>query len=49
MVSTWTETWSFSLWAEFKSQIDENNPVILLVNSSGNGISDHFVTAIGYS
>ena len=35
-------------WDDFKTEIDNNRPVILLVDTDGNGNTDHFVTGIGY-
>jgi len=35
-------------WNNFKSEIDSNKPVVLLVDSNGDGYTDHFVTGIGY-
>jgi len=45
-----SRTWStvgFN-WSRYVSQIDSHHPVLLLVDSSGDGTTDHFVTAIGY-
>ncbi|MFZ5980134.1 MAG: Ig-like domain-containing protein [Candidatus Zixiibacteriota bacterium] len=35
-------------WEDFRSQIDLNRPVVLLIDTDGNTVTDHFVTAIGY-
>ncbi len=35
-------------WEEFKAEIDARRPLILLVDTGNDGITDHFVTAIGY-
>ncbi|MBD3218033.1 MAG: hypothetical protein GF310_07120 [candidate division Zixibacteria bacterium] len=35
-------------WEEFKAEIDSGRPMVLLVDTDGNGNTDHFVTAIGY-
>ena len=35
-------------WEDFKHQIDLERPVILLVDTDGNGVTDHFVPAVGY-
>ena len=41
--------WSNSdKWNLYKNEIDNNRPVVLLVDSDGNGTTDHFVTGIGY-
>jgi len=37
-----------ALWDEFTEDIDAGNPVELLVDTNGNGSTDHFVTAVGY-
>ncbi len=36
-------------WSFYKNEIDNNRPVVLLVDSDGNGGTDHFVTGIGYN
>ena len=38
---------SFS-WDDYKAEIDAGRPVVLLVDTDGNGSTDHFVTGIGY-
>ncbi|RJP17977.1 MAG: hypothetical protein C4520_15340 [Candidatus Abyssobacteria bacterium SURF_5] len=35
-------------WARFCEEIDAGQPVILLVDTGGDGSTDHFVTAVGY-
>jgi len=40
---------SSSSWDIYKIEIDSNRPVVLLVDSDGNGGTDHFVTGIGYN
>jgi hypothetical protein len=35
-------------WEEYKLEIENNRPMVLLVDSDGDGGTDHFVTAIGY-
>ncbi|MFC1572370.1 FlgD immunoglobulin-like domain containing protein [Candidatus Eisenbacteria bacterium] len=35
-------------WDEYKAEIDAGRPFCLLVDTDGNGSTDHFVTAIGY-
>lgn len=35
-------------WNYLKMEIDNNRPVVLLVDSAGDGSTDHFVTGIGY-
>ena len=39
--------WDFS-WAEYKAEIDAGRPVMLIVDTDGDGETDHFVTAVGY-
>jgi hypothetical protein len=41
--------WGSSLnWDSFRAEIDASRPMVLLVDTNGNGGTDHFVTAIGY-
>jgi Peptidase_C39 like family len=35
-------------WSDYKREIDAGRPVVLLVDTDGNGGTDHFVTGIGY-
>ena len=35
-------------WLRFRAEIDARRPVVLLVDTDGNGSTDHFVTGIGY-
>jgi hypothetical protein len=35
-------------WDDFRAEIDAGRPVVLLVDSDGDGSTDHFVPAIGY-
>ena len=35
-------------WSQYKSEIDARRPMVLLVDTEGDGWTDHFVTAIGY-
>ena len=35
-------------WDLYKNEIDNNRPVVLLVDSNGDGATDHFVAGIGY-
>jgi len=35
-------------WATYMAEIDAGRPMVLLVDTDGNGVTDHFVTAIGY-
>jgi hypothetical protein len=35
-------------WALVKQEMDASRPMVFLVDSSGDGMTDHFVTAVGY-
>ena len=35
-------------WNMFKAEIDAGHPMVLLVDSDGDGNTDHFISAIGY-
>ncbi len=35
-------------WSNYKHEIDAGRPVVLLVDTDGDGGTDHFVTGIGY-
>ncbi len=35
-------------WTAYKAEIDSGRPVVLLVDTDGDGYTDHFVTGIGY-
>jgi len=39
---------SGSSWNIYMNEINNNRPVVLLVDSDGDGYTDHFVTGIGY-
>ncbi|MCY2932118.1 MAG: C39 family peptidase [Planctomycetota bacterium] len=47
--STKDETWGTFTWSHLQTEIDKNQPVVLLVDSDGDGQTDHFVPAIGYN
>jgi hypothetical protein len=36
-------------WSDYKAMIDAGRPVVLLVDTDGNGSTDHFIPAIGYN
>jgi len=41
--------WGSSLtWESLRGEIDAGRPMVFLVDSDGNGGTDHFVTAVGY-
>lgn len=42
-------TFNTSLWTTYVAEIDAGHPVVFLVDSDGNGGTDHFVTGTGYS
>jgi hypothetical protein len=35
-------------WDVFRTEIDAGRPLVLLVDTGGDGLTDHFVTAVGY-
>jgi hypothetical protein len=35
-------------WDDYKAEIDSGRPVVILVDTDGDGETDHFITAIGY-
>ena len=47
-INTSYEWFSEQSWGIYKENIDDNKPVVLLVDSDGDGSTDHFVTGIGY-
>jgi len=52
--STYTPTshefsWSGFSWDALQTEIDEGRPLVFLVDSNGDGHTDHFVTIVGYS
>ena len=42
------EYYSNNSWNEYKTEIDNNRPVIILVDTDGDNSTDHFVVGIGY-
>ena len=40
--------WSSLTWDAFRAEIDAGRPMVFLVDTDGNGGTDHFVTATGY-
>ena len=36
-------------WEAYKAEIDNGRPVVLLVDTDGDGQTDHFITGIGYN
>lgn len=47
-LNTTYDWFSGSSWDAYKIEINNNRPVVLLVDSNGDGNTDHFVTGIGY-
>jgi hypothetical protein len=47
-VTSWNESWSTFSWEKYIAEIDAGRPLVFLVDTNGNGSTDHFVTAIGY-
>ena len=47
-VTCQSKTWGTFTWGEFCAEIDAHRPVVFLVDFSADGVSDHFITAIGY-
>jgi lysophospholipase L1-like esterase len=43
-----SEAWGTFTWATFTTEIDAGRPMVLLVDTNGDGSTDHFITAIGY-
>lgn len=37
-----------NLWDALVAEVDENRPMVFLLDSNGDGYTDHFITAIGY-
>jgi PKD repeat protein len=47
-ITTTQKTWGALTWSNYKAEIDADRPVVFLVDTDGNGNTDHFVTGIGY-
>ena len=48
ITNTEYEYFSSDSWNEYKAEIDNNRPVIILVDTDADGETDHFVVGIGY-
>ncbi|MBN2893068.1 MAG: T9SS type A sorting domain-containing protein [Bacteroidales bacterium] len=48
IISSQRISYSAYSWDLYKTEIDNNRPVVFLVDSDGDGSTDHFVTGIGY-
>ena len=46
--ASWNQAWGTFTWSNFRTEIDNDRPMVFLVDSNGDGETDHFVTAIGY-
>ena len=46
--TTHNEIWGAFTWDDLVAEMDNNRPLVLLVDSDADGVSDHFVPAIGY-
>ena len=46
--TTRNETWGAFTWTDYVTEIDSGRPMVFLVDTNGDGDTDHFVTAIGY-
>jgi len=49
ITNTEYEYFSNNSWNEYKIEIDNNRPVIILVDTDGDNLTDHFVVGIGYN
>ncbi len=47
-VASRNERWGVFSWANYTAEIDAGRPLVFLVDTGGDGYTDHFVTAIGY-
>ncbi len=47
-VTSWTMYDGSSAWESYCAEIDAHRPMVFLVDSTGDGLTDHFVTAVGY-
>jgi hypothetical protein len=45
---SYNRSWSSFSWDDLVAEIDAGNPMMFLVDSSGNGSTDHFVPVFGY-
>ena len=48
ITNTEYEYYSSNSWDEYMTEIDNNKPVIILVDTDGDNLTDHFVVGIGY-
>lgn len=46
---SWTSVYpDFYTWEQYKAEIDANKPMMALVDTDGNGSTDHFITLVAY-
>lgn len=48
IVDGWPVPWANFSWPAYKDEINADRPMVLLVDTDGDGGTDHFVTAIGW-
>jgi len=48
LASTRSETFANFTWEKLKAEIEAKRPLVFLVDSDGDGATDHFVTVIGW-
>ncbi len=46
--TSWYESYGSFTWADLVGEIDANRPMMFLVDTDGNGGTDHFVPVLGY-
>ncbi|MCK4300591.1 MAG: hypothetical protein KAX80_13705, partial [Planctomycetes bacterium] len=44
----WNEVYGADSWGNFVAEIDAGYPVVFLVDTNGDGGTDHYITAVGY-
>ena len=49
ITNTEYDYFSNNSWNEYKIEIDNNRPVMILVDTDGDNLTDHFVVGIGYN
>jgi hypothetical protein len=49
ITNTEYEYFSNNSWNEYKIEIDNNRPVMILADTDGDNLTDHFVVGIGYN
>ena len=46
--NAWNETWGAFEWNDLVAEVDAGRPMLFLVDTEGNGLTNHIITAIGY-